>query len=143
MRHYLEAVASYIIVGIKGLQDREWFAKIATRYPGKIYLGLDVKVEKAALNGWTEVSEQNICEVAESVTDLPLGSIVYTDTTKDGKLGGPNRELTVALVRLSKTPYCGIQVVYAVSKILYIKKNPLLLQRLLEKQPARILSGRD
>lgn len=104
IRHYLEAGASYVIVGTKGLQDREWLAEMTTRYPGKIYLGLDAKGEKVALNGWTEVSEQTIYEVVESVNDLPLGGIIYTDITKDGKMGGPNVELTGALARLSKHP---------------------------------------
>ncbi|WP_407371819.1 1-(5-phosphoribosyl)-5-((5-phosphoribosylamino)methylideneamino)imidazole-4-carboxamide isomerase [Carnobacterium sp.] len=104
IRHYLEAGASYVIVGTKGLQDGEWLAKMTTRYPGKIYLGLDAKGENVSLNGWTEVSEQTIYEVAESVNDLPLGGIIYTDTSKDGKMAGPNVELTGALARLSKHP---------------------------------------
>lgn len=104
IQHYLAAGASYVIVGTKGLQDKDWLAKMATRYPGKIYLGLDAKGEKVALNGWTEVSEQTIYEVALSVNDLPLGGIIYTDTSKDGKMGGPNVELTGALARLSNHP---------------------------------------
>lgn len=104
IQYYLEAGASYVIVGTKGLQDREWLAKMTTRYPGKIYLGLDAKGDKVALNGWTEVSEQTIYEVAESVNELSLGGIIYTDTSKDGKMAGPNVELTGALVRLSKHP---------------------------------------
>lgn len=104
IQYYLEAGASYVIVGTKGLQDREWLTKMTTRYPGKIYLGLDAKGDKVALNGWTEVSEQTIYEVAESVNELSLGGIIYTDTSKDGKMAGPNVELTGALVRLSKHP---------------------------------------
>ena len=41
IRQYLEAGASYLIIGTRGLQDPEWLRAMAERYPGKLYLGLD------------------------------------------------------------------------------------------------------
>ncbi|PTQ81808.1 1-(5-phosphoribosyl)-5-[(5-phosphoribosylamino)methylideneamino] imidazole-4-carboxamide isomerase [Trichococcus patagoniensis] len=102
--HYFEKGASYVIVGTKGLQDLPWLAEMTAKYPGKIYLGLDAKGELVAVNGWTETGRQTIYDVVEATNPMALGGIIYTDISKDGKMAGPNFELTGKLVELSTHP---------------------------------------
>lgn len=101
--YYLESGASYVIVGTRGLQDFDWLTEMTQLYPGKIYLGLDAKKDQVAVNGWTESVDRTIFDVAKETASLPLGGIIYTDISKDGKMQGPNFELTKQLV--SSTPH--------------------------------------
>lgn len=101
--YYLENGASYVIVGTRGLQDINWLTEMTHLYPGKIYLGLDAKKDQVAVNGWTESVDRTIFDVASQTASLPLGGIIYTDISKDGKMQGPNFELTKQLV--SSTPH--------------------------------------
>ncbi|WP_423189778.1 1-(5-phosphoribosyl)-5-((5-phosphoribosylamino)methylideneamino)imidazole-4-carboxamide isomerase [Alkalibacterium sp. f15] len=102
--YYFSSGASYVIVGTRGLQDSAWLKKITTLYPGKIYLGLDAKKEQVAVNGWTESVGKTIYDVAAETASLALGGIIYTDISKDGKMQGPNFELTKKLVGLTPHP---------------------------------------
>ena len=70
----------------------------------QIYLGLDAKGELVAVNGWTETGRQTIYDVVEATNPMALGGIIYTDISKDGKMAGPNFELTGKLVELSTHP---------------------------------------
>lgn len=102
--YYFSSGASYVIVGTRGLQDSEWLKEITTLYPGKVYLGLDAKKEQVAVNGWTESVGKTIYDIAEETASLALGGIIYTDISKDGKMQGPNFELTKKLVGLTPHP---------------------------------------
>lgn len=101
--YYLDNGAAYVIVGTRGLQDFEWLTEMTNQYPGKIYLGLDAKKDQVAVNGWTESVDRTIFDVASETASLPLGGIIYTDISKDGKMQGPNFDLTKQLV--SSTPH--------------------------------------
>jgi phosphoribosylformimino-5-aminoimidazole carboxamide ribotide isomerase len=43
-----------------------------------------------AVNGWKTVSSVTPQQVFDSMKDLPLGGIVFTDISRDGMLNGPN-----------------------------------------------------
>lgn len=104
IEYYLNAGVSYVIVGTRGIQDLEWLKKMTDLFPEKIYLGLDAKKDQVAVNGWTETEEQTIYDIVEETKDFSLGGIIYTDISKDGKMAGPNVELTGKLVELSPHP---------------------------------------
>ncbi|WP_244244602.1 1-(5-phosphoribosyl)-5-((5-phosphoribosylamino)methylideneamino)imidazole-4-carboxamide isomerase [Marinilactibacillus kalidii] len=104
IQYYLENGAAYVIVGTRGLKDLPWLEEMTIKYPGKIYLGLDALKEQVAVNGWTETEERTIYDIAKETASFDLGGIIYTDISKDGKMGGPNVELTGKLVALSPHP---------------------------------------
>lgn len=102
--YYFSSGASFVIVGTRGLKDTQWLKEMTTQYPGKIYLGLDAKKDQVAVNGWTESVGKTIYDVAEETASLSLGGIIYTDISKDGKMQGPNFDLTKKLVTLTPHP---------------------------------------
>lgn len=59
--------------------------------------GVEIKI-----NGWEEDAKINLSDYVAKIEHLPLGCIIYTDISKDGKLEGPNFELTG---RLAYTTY--------------------------------------
>lgn len=101
---YFDLGADYLIIGTRGLQDPDWLAEMARAYPGRLYLGLDAKGTEVAVNGWLEVINATIFDIAQKVENLPLGGIIYTDIRKDGRMAGPSFELTGQLAKSSRLP---------------------------------------
>ena len=87
-----------VIVGTAALYDSQFLKIAADTFPQKILVGIDVKEGMVAVHGWKTVSPLTPQKVFESVKDLPLGGIVFTDISRDGMLVGPNitalREVT-------------------------------------------------
>ncbi|WP_088006256.1 HisA/HisF-related TIM barrel protein [Indiicoccus explosivorum] len=101
---YFALGASYLVIGTKGLSDPEWLTDVSRRYPGKLYLGLDARGERVALNGWQEESEKTVFDVLEELADSKIGGVIYTDISKDGRMEGPNVEMNGRLAKASKWP---------------------------------------
>ena len=79
-----------VIVGTAALHDPKFLASVAQQFPQKIIVGIDVKQGLVAVHGWTTVSTLTPGQVFDSMKDLPLGGIVFTDISRDGMLSGPN-----------------------------------------------------
>lgn len=101
---YFAAGINYCIVGTKGIQDTEWLKEMAHTFPGRIYLSVDAYGEDIKVNGWEEDTELNLFSFVRQLSDIPLGGIIYTDIAKDGKMSGPNFELTGQLVKATTIP---------------------------------------
>lgn len=68
----------------------QWISKYGTE---KIILGADVKEDKIAVQGWTEVTEQPVSAFISGYLDKGIGYVVCTDIAKDGMLEGPSLAL--------------------------------------------------
>lgn len=104
IQSYFDKGIEYIIVGTKGIQDLNWLKQITNQFPNKIYLSVDAYVEEIKLNGWIEDAGMNLFNFIKRIEHLPIGGIIYTDISKDGKLSGPNFELTGKLVQSTSIP---------------------------------------
>jgi len=106
IRRALEAGAQRVIIGTRALEDFEWFRGVvgSEDFRGRIALGLDARMGKLAVRGWTEQTTRTAVEVAERVADWPLAAIVYTDIGRDGMLLGPNVEAIRTLAGVSRVP---------------------------------------
>ena len=93
-----------VVVGTAALQDSNFLASVAQQFPQKILVGIDVKQGLIALHGWTTVSTLTPRQVFDSIKDLPLGGIVYTDISRDGMLNGPNISALREAARTSPVP---------------------------------------
>jgi len=102
----LEAGARRVIVGTRALQDWDWFERVARepRHAGRIALGLDARVGKLAVAGWTRDTEKTALEVVRAVADWPLAGLVYTDIGRDGLLLGPNLNVIEMVARAATVP---------------------------------------
>ena len=101
---YFDAGVSFAILGTAAIEDPEFLAAAAGRFPGQIILGLDARNDQLATSGWAETKGGSALAFGERAGELPLGGIVYTDIDRDGLLGGVNVESTVAMAEASKLP---------------------------------------
>lgn len=77
-----------VIIGTRALREPEWFGDMCRQYPGRLALGLDAKDSMIATDGWLQVSEVSIMELAEQLKDVPLSAVIYTNIANDGMMQG-------------------------------------------------------
>ena len=61
-------------------------------------------MDEIKVNGWLENTGLNLFDFVKEIEDAPLGGLIYTDISKDGKLEGPNFELTKQLAQSTSLP---------------------------------------
>ena len=93
-----------VILGTVALRDPALVREAAKLFPGRIVVGVDAKDGRVAVEGWLEASEVAAPDLAREFEDAGVAAIVYTDISRDGMLGGPNIEGTVALARAISIP---------------------------------------
>ena len=80
-----------VILGTKAVQDREFLQKSLQKFSGKIIVSIDTQGTKILTQGWKKQAVGgDLLEFAKELKKMGLQQIIYTDTTKDGTLKGPN-----------------------------------------------------
>ena len=104
IEHYVRAGVSYVIIGTKAVKEPEFVTQACKAFPGKVIVGLDAKDGFVATDGWAEVSELQVVELARHFENDGGSAIVYTDIAKDGMMQGCNVEATAALANATRIP---------------------------------------
>lgn len=95
---YLEAGLDRVILGTSAVRDRKLVEEAAKKYGKNIAVGIDAKDGMVAIEGWAETSDLNALDFAETIADLGVATIIYTDISRDGMLMGPNLEAMKRMV---------------------------------------------
>ena len=100
----MDAGASQVIIGTQALEDEDFLHALVERYPKQVILGLDARDGRVATHGWTARSTVDALAFAESLKDIDLFAIVYTDIARDGMLSGVNAEATKRMADVAHVP---------------------------------------
>lgn len=87
---YLSGGISRVILGSVALKDPQLVKEAAGEFGNKIAVGIDAKNGYAAAEGWTQTSDIYFTELAKKMEQFGVGTIIFTDISKDGTLSGPN-----------------------------------------------------
>ena len=90
---YLEAGAMRVILGTAAVQQPEFLRAMAEQHGEKIAVGVDFRDGFVAVKGWTELSDKTAFDFCRELEQLGIRTIICTDISKDGLLGGTNLEL--------------------------------------------------
>ncbi len=101
---YLEIGIASVILGTIALKDPALLKEACKKFPGKIFVGLDSRKGKVAIQGWVEECKETVTEMAVKMEDLGVASLILTDIEKDGMLEGPNFELMTEVAQAVKIP---------------------------------------
>ena len=101
---YLDAGVTYCIIGTQAVKEPEFVARACKAFPGHVIVGLDAKDGMVAINGWAEVTDHHVVDLARQFENDGVGSIVYTDIGRDGMVSGPNVEATAELANSINIP---------------------------------------
>ena len=93
-----------VIIGTAAVKNPALVIEACKKFPGRIAVGLDAKDGLVATEGWAEVSDLTVLEMAGRFQDAGVSAIIYTDIARDGVLEGLNIEATVALANAIDIP---------------------------------------
>ena len=93
-----------VIIGTAAVRDPAFVKQAAKEFPGRVAVGLDARDGKVAVEGWAQVSELTVLDIARRFEDAGVAAIVYTDVARDGMLKGLNLDATVALAEAVSIP---------------------------------------
>jgi phosphoribosylformimino-5-aminoimidazole carboxamide ribotide isomerase len=88
---WLNAGASFVVLGSIAARDPNVAIAICDATEGRILLGLDVRAGVARVQGWTE-DGLTATELLTAWRGWRTAGLVYTDTTRDGLMTGPDLE---------------------------------------------------
>ncbi|MGA1007462.1 MAG: 1-(5-phosphoribosyl)-5-[(5-phosphoribosylamino)methylideneamino]imidazole-4-carboxamide isomerase [Sedimenticolaceae bacterium] len=104
IERYLAMGVDYCIIGTQAVKDPAFVARACKAFPGHIIVGLDAKDGMVAINGWAEITDHNVVDLAKQFENDGVSSIVYTDIGRDGMMQGVNVEATTALAEAINIP---------------------------------------
>ena len=99
VQHYRDAGISFIIIGTKAVNTPHFLRDLCLEYPRHIFVGLDAKDGRVAIDGWNKLSHHDVVEMAQHCERDGVEAIIYTDIGRDGMMQGFNVEATRALAR--------------------------------------------
>jgi phosphoribosylformimino-5-aminoimidazole carboxamide ribotide isomerase len=91
VRSGLALGASRVVIGTAAAVDPE-FVTLAIEELGsaRLAVGIDARDGRVAVRGWTETSNLLARELARRVVTDGIETLIYTDISRDGMLGGPD-----------------------------------------------------
>ena len=101
---YLDAGVQWVIIGTKAVKEPQFVRDMCKRFPGHVIVGLDAKDGKVATDGWAEVTDIDVVDLARQFEHDGVVAIVYTDISRDGMMQGVNVDATVAMAQASSLP---------------------------------------
>lgn len=99
----IESGVARVVVGTAALEQPDWAASLAARYPGKVALGLDVRGREVAVRGWVEGSGRDLADVAAQFDDAGFAALIVTQINVDGAGTGPDVDLYAELLDTMET----------------------------------------
>jgi phosphoribosylformimino-5-aminoimidazole carboxamide ribotide isomerase len=101
---YLAAGVQWVIIGTMAVKDPAFVREMCKQFPGHIIVGLDARDGKVATDGWANVTDVEVTELAQQFQDDGVSAIVYTDISRDGMLEGVNVDATRRLAQAISIP---------------------------------------
>ena len=101
---WIDAGLSRVILGTAALRDPDLVVQGCRNHPGKIAVGIDAKAGMVAVQGWADVSDMPVLDLAKRFEDTGVAAIIYTDIDRDGAMQGPNIEATRMLAETVSIP---------------------------------------
>jgi len=93
-----------VVMGSAALKDPEFVKDMAREWDGGIVVAVDAKDGMVATEGWAEVSDVPVVDLARRFEDAGVASLLFTDIGRDGLLKGVNIDATVELARQVDIP---------------------------------------
>jgi phosphoribosylformimino-5-aminoimidazole carboxamide ribotide isomerase len=101
---WLKLGVSRIVMGTAALKDPQFVREMAGAHPGAIVVAVDARDGMVATEGWAELSDVPVIDLARRFEDAGVAALLFTDIGRDGLLKGCNVEATVALARQTDLP---------------------------------------
>lgn len=108
---------SRLVIGTAALTNPDFVKDMAREWPGGIVVAVDARDGMVATQGWADVSDVTVTDMARRFEDAGVASVLFTDVGRDGLLKGCNIEATVDLARQVNIPVIASGGVAGISDI--------------------------
>ena len=108
---------SRLVIGTAALKNPQFVKDMARAWPGGIVVAVDARDGMVATQGWADVSDVSVVDMARRFEDAGVASLLFTDVGRDGLLKGCNIEATVDLARQVDLPVIASGGVAGISDI--------------------------
>jgi len=118
VKAYLDAGVSYAIIGTKAVNEPEFISRLCKTFGGEhIIVGLDAGGNQVATEGWLNVTDLGLLELAKQFEQDGISSIIYTDINRDGMMMGANADNTHTLAEAVNIPVIAAGGVHQLSDL--------------------------
>ena len=93
-----------IVIGSAALKDPNFVRQMARHWENGIVVAVDARDGMVATEGWAEVSDVSVVDMARRFEDAGVASLLFTDIGRDGLLKGCNIDATLDLARRVDIP---------------------------------------
>ena len=100
----LDDGATWVVVGTRAIEDEEWRAEMAHRFPGRLIVAADVRDRNVVTRGWSKTSRINVIDFVESLSGLPLAGVLVTAVHAEGLMEGTDLPLMEDVADASEWP---------------------------------------
>ena len=97
---YLSAGVSRVILGSAAAENFTLVVDAVKFFGGKVAVGVDAKDGKVAVHGWKKVTDIDAVDFCRKLREVGLHTVIYTDISRDGMLGGANLAAYEELVKI-------------------------------------------
>lgn len=93
IRQYLDLGVSRCILGTIAVKGFAFTERMARKYGDQIAVGVDARDGYVAINGWKELSNEKGVDFCRRLYKAGVGTVIYTDISRDGAERGTNLAL--------------------------------------------------
>ena len=80
-----------VILGTRACEHPEELARLVEKFGGeRIAVGIDARDGMVQTKGWVETTDVVAVDLAKQVDEAGVGTVIYTDTSRDGMMIGVN-----------------------------------------------------
>ena len=94
---YLSLGVNRVILGTVAVEDFAFLERMISKHKERIAVSVDVRAGKVATRGWLKDSELNAIDFCLKLEQAGVNTIIFTDISRDGLLGGANIEFCKTL----------------------------------------------
>jgi phosphoribosylformimino-5-aminoimidazole carboxamide ribotide isomerase len=96
--------AARVVIGTRALEEPDWIADLAARFPGALVVAADVRGRQVVTRGWSQTLPGDIVDTVETLGELPLAALMVTAVHLEGQMQGPDYFLIEDVVEASRLP---------------------------------------
>ena len=96
--------AARVVVGTRALEDEDWLADMAHRFPGTLVVAADVKGRQIVTRGWERTLPRDVVDTVEELGRLPIAATMVTAVHREGQMQGPDLSLVEDVVAAATMP---------------------------------------
>lgn len=102
----LEAGAMRVVLGTRAVENPDWLAEVADKFPGTVIVAADVIDRYVVTHGWGQLTRRHIGDLVRELNEISLAGIMVTAVHREGRMEGTDLPLMEDVAEESEHPVC-------------------------------------